>query len=50
VDYVFSVLGSDHPSFIEAFHKRDKDGKSFPELLVFNHEVSESEDSAMSHI
>jgi hypothetical protein len=50
VDYVFSVLGSDHPSLIEAFHKREKDGKPSPELLVFNHEVGESEDTAMSHV
>lgn len=40
VDYIFSVLGSDHPSLIEAFHKRRKAGKNSPELLVFNHEVS----------
>jgi len=44
---VFSVLGSDHPSLIEAFHKRQKDGKNSPELLVFNHEVSVSNDTAM---
>jgi len=48
VDYVFSVLGSDHPSLIEAFHKRQKDGKNTPELLVFNHEVSDSGDTAMT--
>jgi len=45
---VFSVLGSDHPSLIEAFHKRQKDGKNTPELLVFNHEVSDSGDTAMT--
>jgi hypothetical protein len=50
VDYVFSVLGSDHPSLIEAFHKREKDGKNLPELLIFNHEVGVSDFTAMAHI
>jgi hypothetical protein len=50
VDYVFSVLGSDHPSLIEAFHKRENDGKNLPELLIFNHEVGASGDTAMAHI
>lgn len=39
VDYVFAVLGSDHPSIIEAYAKRQKSGKTRPELLIFLHEV-----------
>jgi hypothetical protein len=50
VDYVFSVLGSDHSSLIEAFHKREKVGRTLPELLVFNHEVGIFDDTARLNV
>lgn len=39
VDYLFTVLGSDHPSIIEAYMRRQQDGKTSPKMLLFQHEV-----------
>ena len=40
VDYLFTVLGSDHPSIIEAYVRRTKlQGKEFPRMILFQHEV-----------
>lgn len=40
VDYIFAVLGSDHPSIIEAYLRRQQQGKEWPKMLHFQHEVS----------
>lgn len=40
VDYLFAVLGSDHPSIIEAYTRRQHEGKTWPKMLIFLHEVS----------
>lgn len=41
VDYLFTVLGSDHPSIIEAYVRRQKVLKrEFPRMVLFQHEVS----------
>lgn len=40
MDYLFTVLGSDHPSIIEAYTRRKEEGKVWPRLLIFLHEVS----------
>jgi hypothetical protein len=43
VDYLFTVLGSDHPSIIEAYVRRQKVlGREFPRMILFQHEVSSS--------
>jgi hypothetical protein len=40
VDYLFTVLGSDHPSIIEAYVRRQKIlGHEFPRMVLFQHEV-----------
>lgn len=40
VDYLFTVLGSDHPSIIEAYVRRTKlQGKESPRMILFQHEV-----------
>jgi hypothetical protein len=39
VDYIFAVLGSDHPSIIEAYMRRQQRGKTKPKMLLFQHEV-----------
>lgn len=40
VDYIFGVLGSDHPSIIEAYVRRQKSPEhQWPKLLLFLHEV-----------
>ncbi|EME81831.1 uncharacterized protein MYCFIDRAFT_175419 [Pseudocercospora fijiensis CIRAD86] len=39
VDYIFAVLGSDHPSIIEAYLRRQQEGKEWPKMLHFQHEV-----------
>ncbi|KXT04869.1 hypothetical protein AC578_3428 [Pseudocercospora eumusae] len=38
VDYIFAVLGSDHPSIIEAYIRRQQKGKEWPKMLHFQHE------------
>ncbi|KAH7063588.1 putative acetolactate synthase [Macrophomina phaseolina] len=38
VDYLFTVLGSDHPSIIEAYSRRKQEGRVWPKLLIFLHE------------
>ncbi|GME66111.1 acetolactate synthase [Neofusicoccum parvum] len=38
VDYLFAVLGSDHPSIIEAYTRRQQEGNVWPKLLIFLHE------------
>ncbi|EED13738.1 acetolactate synthase, putative [Talaromyces stipitatus ATCC 10500] len=41
VDYLFTVLGSDHPSIIEAYVRRTKlQGKEFPRMILFQHEFA----------
>lgn len=41
VDYLFTVLGSDHPSIIEAYVRRQNVLKrEFPRMILFQHEVS----------
>ncbi|BDD62560.1 hypothetical protein MPDQ_000922 [Monascus purpureus] len=42
VDYLFTVLGSDHPSIIEAYVRRQKHEprKQFPQMLLFQHEFA----------
>lgn len=42
VDYLFTVLGSDHASIIEAYQQRQHEGKAWPKMLHFQHEVGES--------
>lgn len=43
VDYLFTVLGSDHPSIIEAYVRRQNIlGKQFPRMILFQHEVCTS--------
>lgn len=39
IDYLFTVLGSDHPSIIEAYIRRQNVGKKFPKMLLFLHEM-----------
>lgn len=39
IDYLFTVLGSDHPSIIEAYVRRQQAGKKSPEMLLFLHEM-----------
>ncbi|KAL1617242.1 hypothetical protein SLS56_011078 [Neofusicoccum ribis] len=39
VDYLFAVLGSDHPSIIEAYTRRQHEGNVWPKLLIFLHEA-----------
>lgn len=39
IDYLFTVLGSDHPSIIEAYIRRQNAGKKFPKMLLFLHEM-----------
>ena len=39
VDYIFAVLGSDHPSIIEAYQGWVDSGKTRPKMLIFHHEV-----------
>jgi len=39
IDYLFTVLGSDHPSIIEAYVRRKNEGKEFPKMLIFLHEM-----------
>jgi hypothetical protein len=40
IDYIFAVLGSDHPSIIEAYVRRQKHPeKQWPKMLLFLHEV-----------
>lgn len=46
VDYLFAVLGSDHPSIIEAYHRRQQEGKTWPKLLIFLHEASQDSSKA----
>ncbi|KAK4622657.1 Acetolactate synthase large subunit [Fulvia fulva] len=38
VDYLFTVLGSDHASIIEAYQQRQHEGKAWPKMLHFQHE------------
>uniref|UniRef100_A0A093XWM0 Putative acetolactate synthase large subunit n=2 Tax=Talaromyces marneffei PM1 TaxID=1077442 RepID=A0A093XWM0_TALMA len=41
VDYLFTVLGSDHPSIIEAYVRRTKlQGKELPRMILFQHEFA----------
>ncbi|KAI9735681.1 MAG: hypothetical protein M1834_001697 [Cirrosporium novae-zelandiae] len=40
VDYLFTVLGSDHASIIEAYIRRQKLKKLFPKMMVFLHEFT----------
>ncbi|KAL2009631.1 hypothetical protein VTN00DRAFT_5438 [Thermoascus crustaceus] len=41
VDYLFTVLGSDHPSIIEAYVRRQNLlGKQFPRMILFQHEFA----------
>ncbi|KAH8886028.1 thiamine diphosphate-binding protein, partial [Thozetella sp. PMI_491] len=40
IDYLFAVLGSDHPSIIEAYVRRQEEQKAWPKLLVFLHEAT----------
>ncbi|KAF7189926.1 Benzoylformate decarboxylase [Pseudocercospora fuligena] len=40
VDYIFAVLGSDHPSIIEAYLRRQQEGKEWPKMLHFQHELT----------
>ncbi|KAL1986059.1 hypothetical protein VTN96DRAFT_7072 [Rasamsonia emersonii] len=41
VDYLFTVLGSDHPSIIEAYVRRQKVLKrEFPRMVLFQHEFA----------
>ncbi|KAF2160677.1 hypothetical protein M409DRAFT_59714 [Zasmidium cellare ATCC 36951] len=40
VDYLFTVLGSDHPSLVEAYLRRQKEGKEWPKWLHFQHEFT----------
>ncbi|KAK5121975.1 hypothetical protein LTR85_004547 [Meristemomyces frigidus] len=39
IDFMFTVLGSDHPSIIEAYLRRQQDGKDKPKMLLFQHEM-----------
>jgi len=39
IDYLFTVLGSDHPSIIEAYIRRQNAGRKFPKMLLFLHEM-----------
>lgn len=50
VDYIFAVLGSDHPSIIEAYMKRQHEGKIWPKMLIFQHEVRNVPPSLPKHI
>ncbi|KAE8343836.1 hypothetical protein BDV24DRAFT_172498 [Aspergillus arachidicola] len=39
VDYLFTVLGSDHPSIIEAYIRRQNDPtRQYPKMILFQHE------------
>ncbi|RAH69721.1 acetolactate synthase [Aspergillus aculeatinus CBS 121060] len=39
VDYLFTVLGSDHPSIIEAYVRRQNDPtRQYPKMILFQHE------------
>ncbi|PLB44214.1 thiamine diphosphate-binding protein [Aspergillus steynii IBT 23096] len=39
VDYLFTVLGSDHPSIIEAYVRRQNDpARQYPKMVLFQHE------------
>ncbi|PWY88103.1 thiamine diphosphate-binding protein [Aspergillus sclerotioniger CBS 115572] len=39
VDYLFTVLGSDHPSIIEAYVRRQNDpARQSPKMILFQHE------------
>ncbi|KAF5860112.1 hypothetical protein ETB97_002019 [Aspergillus alliaceus] len=39
VDYLFTVLGSDHPSIIEAYIRRQSDPtRQYPKMILFQHE------------
>ncbi|PYH65014.1 acetolactate synthase [Aspergillus vadensis CBS 113365] len=39
VDYLFTVLGSDHPSIIEAYVRRQNDpAGQYPKMVLFQHE------------
>ncbi|RAL10705.1 thiamine diphosphate-binding protein [Aspergillus homomorphus CBS 101889] len=39
VDYLFAVLGSDHPSIIEAYVRRQNDpARQYPKMVLFQHE------------
>lgn len=39
VDYLFTVLGSDHPSIIEAYIRRQRDPThQYPKMILFQHE------------
>ncbi|KAE8356762.1 thiamine diphosphate-binding protein [Aspergillus coremiiformis] len=39
VDYLFTVLGSDHPSIIEAYVRRQNDpARQYPKMILFQHE------------
>ncbi|GAE00024.1 acetolactate synthase, putative [Paecilomyces variotii No. 5] len=41
VDYLFTVLGSDHPSIIESYVRRQKVLKrEFPRMILFQHEFA----------
>ncbi|OJJ49274.1 hypothetical protein ASPZODRAFT_129700 [Penicilliopsis zonata CBS 506.65] len=41
VDYLFAVLGSDHPSIIEAYVRRQNvRTKQFPRMIIFQHEFA----------
>ncbi|KAK6439107.1 hypothetical protein LTR95_004684 [Oleoguttula sp. CCFEE 5521] len=39
IDYLFTVLGSDHPSIIEAYVRRQQNGQLSPKMLLFQHEM-----------
>ena len=36
---MFTVLGSDHPSIIEAYVRRQNEHKPYPKMVLFLHEV-----------
>ncbi|GLA61427.1 hypothetical protein AtubIFM55763_006013 [Aspergillus tubingensis] len=39
IDYLFTVLGSDHPSIIEAYVRRQNDSaRQYPKMVLFQHE------------
>ncbi|GAT24656.1 acetolactate synthase [Aspergillus luchuensis] len=39
IDYLFTVLGSDHPSIIEAYVRRQNDpARQYPKMVLFQHE------------
>lgn len=40
ITHAFVNLGSDHPSLLEAFVQRQKDGKKSPEIITSPNEVS----------